>query len=260
MNETLLISNHQTDAAFHLLLNFELLMTIKRQSLLLCFFLVMVAGSTLAQTSFGPTASYNFNSFRGNTAFKVTPGFGIGGFFKHQVTGFLTPKIELAYFQQGAFLEDYVVSAPELLRNRARVTFHSIHVPVLLEFSLPSLRGEAIQPKLSLGGFYNFIFNAEERFYNSIRVPGYSRVERFGRSDVTGQFEQMQYGLIGAIGGEIQMFSLPVALEFRYLYNLNQISKDGTRNNINLRNSFDEWGDQLYLGTVSFNVQVTLSR
>jgi hypothetical protein len=221
-------------------------------------FLFFIGGALSAQTSFGPTVSYNFNSFRGNSAFEVTPGFGVGGFFKHQLTDFLAPKVELAYFQQGAYLQDYAVSAPELTRNRSRVTFHSIHVPLLLELSLPTLRDEPIRPKLSLGGFYNFIFNAEERYFNSIRVAGYPRVESFGRSNVTRQFEQMQYGLIGALGGEIKLFSLPVSLEFRYLYNLNPISKSGTRNDVNLRNTFTEWGDQLYLGTVSFNVQVTL--
>jgi hypothetical protein len=224
----------------------------------LTLLLLLVVGSLCAQAGYGVTASYNFNSFRGNSSFNVTPGLGVGGFFKYQISGVLTPKIELTYFQQGALLEDYIVSAPELSRNRSRVTFHSVHVPLLMELSLPSLRDEPIRPKLSVGGFYNFIFYSEERFYNTIRVPGYPRVDRLGRSDVTGLFEQMQYGLIGALGGEIQLFSLPVALEFRYLYNINPISKDGTRNNFNLRNSFDEWGNRLYLGTVSFNIQVTL--
>lgn len=232
----------------------------KKRGSFFCLLLVFASTSLVAQSAIGPSASYNFNSFRGNSSFQVKPGFGVGGFFKYQITGFLAPKIELMYFQQGAALKDYVVSAPELLRNRARLTFHSVHVPVLFELRLPSLQGEPIQPKLSLGGFYNFVFKSEERFYNSIWVPGYPRIESFGRSDVTEQFEQTQYGLIGAIGGEIRLFSLPVALEFRYLYNMNPISKDATRNSVNLKNTFDEWGDRLYLGTVSFNVQINLSK
>jgi len=219
---------------------------------------VSAGGGLYAQSAYGVSVSYNFNSFRGNSSFQVTPGVGVGGFYKYRVASFLTPKVELGYFQQGAFLEDYAVSPPELSRNRARVTFHAIHLPLLLEFSLPSLVDESIKPKLSLGGFYNFNFMAQERFYNTIRVPGYARIDRAGRSDVTGQFQQVQYGLIGALGGEIKIFSLPVALEFRYLYNLNPISRGGTRNDTNLTNTFDEWGDRLHLGTVSFNIQVTL--
>jgi hypothetical protein len=220
--------------------------------------LLLAGGSAMAQANYGVSVSYNFNSFRGNSSFQVTPGVGVGGFFKYRVASFFTPKAELSYFQQGAFLEDYDVSPPELSRNRARVTFHSIHLPLLMEFSLPSLVDEPIRPKLTLGGFYNFIFNAQEQFYNTIRVPGYPRVDRAGRSDVTGQFQQIQYGLIGALGGEIRVFSLPVALEFRYLFNLNPISKAGTRNDTNLTNTFDEWGDRLRLATLSFNIQVTL--
>lgn len=232
-------------------------MMLQRKWNLVTAFLLLAAG-VAAQSNYGASLSYNFNSFRGNSSFQVTPGVGVGGFFKYRVASFLTPKVELHYFQQGAFLEDYAVSAPELTRNRARVTFHSVHVPLLFEFSLPSLADEPIRPKLSLGGFYNFIFNADERFYNTIRVPGYARIDRPGRSNVTGQFEQIQYGLVGAIGGEIRLFSLPVALEFRYLYNLNPISKSGTQNSINLANTFDEWGDRLHLGTLCFLVQVTL--
>jgi hypothetical protein len=218
-----------------------------------------VCSHVVAQFSAGPTASYNFNSFRGNKAFDVIPGYSVGGFVSYRLTDYASPKAELLYARQGGNLIDYPVLGSELYRKKSTVSFHSLQVPLMVDLGLPSLVDAPLKPRLSLGAAYSFVISARERYYNVINFGGRSLQER-GYTTVTDQFSRSQFSLVGAIGGEFTMFSMPVSLEFRYLYGLTDISQPGTRNDANLVRTFQEWGNDLRLGTLSFTVQVLLQK
>jgi hypothetical protein len=230
-----------------------------KKPLPLLLFLIVVVFQAHAQIAVGPKAGINWNSFRGNKAFDVVPGFNVGAFGKYTVLSFLTARAELLYNQQGANLIDYIVLPGDLSHHSAKVTFHQLQIPVLAEFGLPSLADEPLQPKLSVGAFYAWNFYSRERWVNVAKLPGYKPVEYSGHENVTSQWKRSQYGLVGAIGADLKVKGFPVYLEFRYTHNLPAITKSGMTRRYNLKETFEEWdADNLRLGTVSFNVAVTL--
>jgi hypothetical protein len=228
---------------------------------LLAGLLIVFALSAHAQISVGPRVGINWNSFRGNKAFDVIPGLTIGGFGRYPVLPFLTAKAELGYVQQGANLIDYNVLPGDLYRNNAQVVFHTMQLAAIGEFGLPSLAEEGIQPKLSVGVAYSQILYSRERYMNVATINGYEPVAFRGHSKVSDQFRKNQWSLIGAIGTDVKVMSQPVYLEFRYQHNIGEIANvgGGYRSIYNMTNTFDEWGDNLYIGTVSFNVAVTIA-
>jgi hypothetical protein len=213
---------------------------------------------SIAQIAVGPKAGINFNSFRGNDQYDVIPGFNVGGFAKYPIFDFLSARAELLYTVQGANLYDYRIITPDLQRNNAKVKFHNLQIPVMAEFGLPALSEDDVKPKLWLGGFYTTNIYARETYTNVARVTGYNPIEYSGHSNVKHLFKKSQYGLMAGIGGDIKVYSYPVSLEFRYQYHLNRINKPGTQSAFNLSNTHEEWGDRLYLATLSINVAVTL--
>lgn len=210
-----------------------------------------------SQFAVGPKIGVNFNSFRGNKAFDVVPGFSVGGFIKYKALDFLSGRAEILYFQQGANIIDYRLMS-DLRRNHAYLHFHTIQVPLMVELGLPSLADEPLQPKILLGAFYSYVLSAQEPHENEAMVGGYPSIRYKGYSTVTDQFNRKQYGFVLGAAADIVIMSLPVSLEFRYNQNVNPISKGSTRTAPNLTKTFDEWGNTLYLGTVSFNIAVTL--
>jgi hypothetical protein len=226
----------------------------------LLFLLFLIVYQANAQIQVGAKAGINWNSFRGNKAFDVVPGWNAGVFGRYQLLSYLAVKGEVLYFQQGANLIDYNVVPGELDHHSARVTFHSAQIPVLAEFGLPSLAEEPIRPKISLGGFYAFNIYSRESYQNVARVEGYPSIEYAGHNNATDQFKRSQFGLIGALGADLEIFHQQVYLEFRYTHNLNRITVPGESTRYNLKNTFHEWGsDNLKVGTLSFNVAVTIS-
>ena len=225
---------------------------------LIIIFSIGLSTASFAQITGGAKAGINFNSFRANNKYDVVPGFNVGGFAKMQITDFLKVRGELLYNQQGANLIDYSVIIPDLYHSNAKIRFHSVQIPVLAELGIPSLNADAIQPKLLLGGFYSYAVSTRASFVNVAWVSGYNPVEYVGGTGMNSYFQRSQYGIVGGIAGEIVLFSKPVSLEFRYQYNLNNVNKPGVQSVYSLKNTFDEWGDNLYLSTLSFNVSVTL--
>jgi hypothetical protein len=225
---------------------------------LLLLVLLSAAHFSYGQIPVGPKVGINFNSLRGNKMYRVTPGFNIGGFAKYKVLSFLSARAEVLYFQQGADLNDYYVISPELYHSNAKVRFHNLQLPVLAEFGLPSLAEEALQPKLMLGGFYSYTIAAQESYHNVTRLSGYGKRVSEGSTNISDSFIRSQYGVIGAVAAEIKMFAMPVSIEFRYQYNIPRVNKGGTQSLYNLERTHDEWGDKLYLSTLSINVAVTL--
>lgn len=229
-----------------------------RESLFIVFFIAFSLQQALAQIAVGPKAGYNFNSLRGNHKYDVVPGFNVGGFAKYQMFDFMLLRAELLYMQQGANLNDYEISVPNLQRNDAKIKFHGIQLPVMAEFQLPSLSEDDVKPKLWVGGFYSRTLYVRETYTNIAKVPSYDPVTYSGHSNVTDLFNASQYGIIAGIGGDVKVFSYPVSLEFRYQYNLSRANKAGSQGAYNLINTVDEWGDKLYISTLSFNVAVTM--
>lgn len=223
--------------------------------------LLLIFGASLhsvGQIAIGAKAGYNFNSFRANKEYDVVPGFTVGGVAKYPVFDFLTARGELLYVQQAANIEDYYVLPGELYHSGSRVTFHTIQIPLIAEFGLPSLSEEAIQPKLLLGGFYSYNIKARESYESVLTVTGYEQQRFESHSNLTSNFKRHQYGIVGALAAEIEAFGFPVSLEFRYQMNLNPISVDGSQNFYNLSATHERWGNKLYLSTLSFNVAVRL--
>lgn len=211
------------------------------------------------QIAVGPRVGVNINSFRGNKAFDAIPGFNAGGYAHYQVMPWLAAKGELLFMQQGANLIDYVVMPGELSHHKANVVFNTLQIPIMAEFGLPSLVEEDLRPKITVGGFYGYNFYSRERYLNVAGVEGYDKIEYRGHSDVSSLFQKNTWGLVGALGADLKIFGQQLYLEFRYTHNLPAITKGSTVNRYNLKNTFDEWGkDNLYIGTVSFNVAVPL--
>lgn len=229
-----------------------------RELLFIVFIFAFPFQEALAQVAVGPKAGYNFNSLRGNDKYDVIPGFNVGGFAKYSLFDFMALRAELLYMQQGANLNDYQINVPDIQRNDAKVKFHTLQVPILVEFQLPALSEDDVKPKLWLGGFYSTLFYARENYTNVVKVSGYNPINYSGHTDVTYLFNRHQYGIVAGIGGDVKVFSYPVSLEFRYQYNLSRANKAGTQGAFNLINTADEWGDKFYLSTLSFNVAVTM--
>ncbi len=230
----------------------------KSRELIFIILFALSVQQAVAQIAVGPKAGYNFNSLRGNNKYDVVPGFNMGGFAKYPFFDFMSLRAELLYLQQGANLNDYEINVPDIKRNDAKVKFHTLQVPVLAEFQLPALSEDDVKPKLWLGGFYSTLLYARENYTNVAKVAGYNTAVYNGHTDVTDLFNRHQYGIVAGIGGDIKVFSYPVSLEFRYQYNLSRANKAGTQDAFNLVNTADEWGDKLYLSTLSFNVAVTM--
>ena len=224
----------------------------------IAFILVFGYEQLQAQIAVGPKAGYNFNSLRGNRKYDVVPGFNVGGFAKYPFFSFMSLRAELLYMQQGANLNDYEISVPNLQRNDAKITFHGLQIPVLAEFQLPALSEDDVKPKLWVGGFYSHNLYVRETYTNIAKVPSYNPLIYSGHTDVTDLFNASQYGIIAGIGGDVKVFSYPVSLEFRYQYNLSRANRAGSQGAYNLINTVDEWGDKLYISTLSFNVAVTM--
>lgn len=210
------------------------------------------------QLSGGAKAGINLNSLRGDESYDVIPGLNVGGYAKYKLTDFLSGRGELLYTQQGANLYDYRVLSSELYRTGSKVKFHSISLPLLLEFGLSSLTEDNLQPKLLVGGFYNYVFYARETYTNVAQVKGYDKISYEGSQDVSSLFEKAQYGFIGGIAADVVVFKRPVSFEFRYHYNVNGVNKPGTQRYYNLRGTHDKWGNDLKLATLSINVSVQL--
>lgn len=231
----------------------------KKPLRLLIFFFFLIVIQANAQIPVGPTAGVTWNSFRGNRAIDVIPGVSFGAFGKYPILPFLTGKAEVLYMQQGANIIDYDVLPGDLFHNNAQVIFHTLQIPIIAEFGLPSLSEEPLQPKISAGFFYSYHFYARERYNNVVTFNSYPEISYRGHENATSQYERSQYGFIGAVGAELKIKSIPVYMEFRYTHNIPPITKSESRTRYNLRPTFDEWGqDRLQIGTVSFNVAVTL--
>ncbi|HZX73193.1 MAG TPA: porin family protein [Cyclobacteriaceae bacterium] len=214
--------------------------------------------NSFAQFAVGAKGGINFNSFVGDRAYDVIPGFNVGGFVEHPILNFLNARAELLYFQQGGNLYDYQVIPPELQHNNAKLIFHNIQVPVLAEFGLPALNDEPLQPKLLLGAFYSYSFAIRDQYVNYVKVGGYEPVEYKGTADVANDFYRNQFGLIGGIAAEIEIGTFPVSLEFRYHYNLNPVNRPDSSGKYYLKNTTAAWGDNLKIATLSINAAVTL--
>lgn len=219
-----------------------------------------IGASGLAQVTVGGKGGINFNSFIGNKRYDVVPGFNVGGFAKYQVLDFLNVRAELLYSQQGGNLLDYEVLAPELRHSQAKLIFHNVQLPVIAELGLPSLKDERLQPKLLLGGYYSYAVSVRERFVNVVNVKGYPTIEYKGSSNVSEDYYRGQYGVLLGLAAEVDIFGLPVALEFRYQQGLNSVNRPLSRDKYNVKNTITEWGDDLDIATLSFNVAVTLAQ
>jgi hypothetical protein len=214
-----------------------------------------------SQVEIGIKGAFHLNSLRKDnklTKFVATPGYDAGAFGKIKLTDFLKARIELIYQQQGGRLEDYKVVS-DLSREDVSLTLHTAAIPVLAEFGLPSLAEKSFQPKLLVGGFYSYTFAAREQYTNALQFPDGELIEIEGFTNVDSQFLPHQYGLIGGLGAEFKMFSLPVSLDFRYQYNIPRVNKSSDASAINLQNTFKTLGEnELYLHSVSLNLGITL--
>lgn len=213
---------------------------------------------SFAQFEVGAKAGINFNSFVGDRAYDVIPGFNVGAFVKRPFFDFLHVRAELLYFQQGGNLYDYPVLPPDLTHNNAKLIFHNIQVPVLAELGLPALKDESLQPKLLVGLFYSYSASVRTRYVNAAQVGGYDPIEYKGHSSVAGDFYRSQYGLIGGIAAQMKIATYPVSLEFRYHYTIDPVNKPDSINKYYMKNTTEAWGDKLKIATLSINAAVTL--
>lgn len=231
-------------------------MKLIRALLLSAGVLLSVANASHAQTSISLRAGYNLNTFRGSENPDFVSGYHAGVVLRYPALSFLTARVEALYMQQGARLVDY--SVVSFLDHRdARVEFHNVQVPVLAELGIPALNESRIQPRLIVGAFYSYTISAREVYNSHLRAGGPSVVYK-SSSDFAPYINRHQYGFIGAMAADIKVAATPVSIEFRYQYNYNEVNQSGTPSLSNLRPTHEEWGNTLYLGTLSLSLTATL--
>jgi hypothetical protein len=223
--------------------------------------IVMVTQTVCAQINIGPKAGFNYNSFHKNLGVKnfqdAIPGFHAGVFGKYSVLEFLSVRAELIYNLQGSGVEDYRALS-DLYRKDVKLAFHNAALPIIVELGLPGMAEAKVQPKLLLGGYYSYLFYARESYSNVAQLSGSPSVVFEGFTNVTDQFNQHQFGAIAGIGADVLIFSRPVSLDLRYQYNVNPVNKNGTEFSYNLSGVHAEWGNDLFVHTLSFSAGVSL--
>ncbi len=207
---------------------------------------------------FGPS----FNQFSQPGSFI---GFNVGVFAKYKISDVFSPRVELLYATQGGARNDYTKtyadgdpsnpnpSVNSIANLNPYVTFNSIEIPFLAEFSFPEMAGLAIQPKLLVGGSYSRAISIVETKTQRYTYSNGSTVDiGYSREDVSGIYNPNQISAIGGMGLQFATPRRTFNVEMRYRQGLTQLN--------NYVNSSSGIGGKLYSSSLIFNVSVTFRK
>jgi hypothetical protein len=207
---------------------------------------------------FGPS----FNQFSQPGSFI---GFNLGLFTKYKVSDVFSPRIEILYSTQGGARNDYTktyadgdpnntnTQVTSIVNLNPYVTFNSIEVPLLGEFSFPEMAGLAIQPKMLIGGSYSRALSIVETKTQRYNYSNGSTADiGYSREDVSGVYNPNQISAIAGLGLQFATPRRTFNLELRYRQGLTQLN--------NYVNSSTGIGGKLYSSSLIFNVSVTFRK
>jgi hypothetical protein len=207
---------------------------------------------------FGPS----FNQFSQPGSFI---GFNVGGFVKYKVSDVFSPRVELLYTTQGGARNDYTKtyadgdpnnpnpSVSSTMNLNPYVTFNSIEIPILAEFSFPEMAGLAIQPKMLVGGSFSHAMSiVETKTQRYIYSNGSAVDVGYSREDVSGNYNPNQISAIGGLGLQFATPRRTFNVELRYRQGLTQLN--------NYVNSTSGIGGKLYSSSLIFNVSITFRK
>lgn len=136
-------------------------------------------------------------------------GFSAGGFVTYKITDFFSVGAELLYIQQGASNLILMDSIPNRSTN---LTFHTIDIPVLLFFNIPST-GEVI-PKIFVG--HSFGYNIYVRGRNRLQIDNNPVIITKSTSDMTSQYERLDFAAVAGIGVDFKFINMVFTVDGRY--------------------------------------------
>jgi len=207
---------------------------------------------------FGPS----FNQFSQPGSFI---GFNVGIFTKYKVSDVFSPRVELLYSTQGGARNDYTktyadgdpinptTSVTSITNLNPYVTFNSIEIPLLAEFSFPEMAGLAIQPKMIVGGSFSRAISIVETKTQRYNYSNGNSVDvGYAREDVSAVYSPNQISAIGGLGLQFATPRRTFNLELRYRQGLTQLN--------NYVNSSSGIGGKLYSSSLIFNVEITFRK
>ncbi|MEQ9423610.1 MAG: outer membrane beta-barrel protein [Cyclobacteriaceae bacterium] len=204
----------------------------------------------------GLKTGVNFNSFI-QPGMTVGPNFGATARFSLPFTDIFDAQVELFYNSQGGGREDLsrtVEGAISQLTyiNRA-VVFHNLELPVILNFGLPELNGERMEPRFLIGLSYGYMMGAFE-ISDQVFTPTDPDLAAVGGGvtvnaqnvRATADYERHQFGFLTGIALDNKLDNgKTFTTELRYRVGLNNV------------NNFPFTGE-LYTQTVSLSFAYTI--
>lgn len=211
-----------------------------------------------SQATVGVRAGTGFNQFTRPGTFI---GFTGGAFVKYSVANFLDVKVEALYSQQGGKLPDYRNEFDEALLanpNLSSVThidpyvsLANLEIPILVDLGIGSTKGSVVEPRLTLGGSYNFLISANEHFTKQYVFDDGTMISRaYRRENVGSGYVQNQWNIIAGLGMNYNLGKRTFFMDVRYRQGVTQLNT--------MRFAKPERGGSLYSSTLSINFGMTI--
>ena len=225
-------------------------------------FLVMALVSSVnAQFLIGAQTGVNLNQF---TMPGTTIGINAGAFGSYKFLPFLSARLEIMYSQEGGGRQNYSLALaggsmlPDLRTNIAALNYinpyvyiHNLHVPLMVELTLPEFDQASVAPKLLLGGSYSYMISANEmhtKLYQFTdgtfaNVPYLTEV-------VTADYVASQISILAGLGLDFKGEKRNFSFDIRYRQGLTQLN--------NIKESFSFKDGRLFSSTLSFNFSMSI--
>jgi hypothetical protein len=158
-----------------------------------------------------------------------------GVFAEYKLMGFLGVEVGANYVQEGASQVSpklvypvSVLNANTLtIKESSDITLHTLQIPLILNFR-PSIMGETLSPRISLGYSFDFILNAQSKDNIIVASTPYNiLVDDRNKSDVTSRFSTFNMGPILGLGLDFKSDKHTYQIDVRYKLGMNEVSNMG---------------------------------
>lgn len=198
-----------------------------------------------AQLHLGASVGANLNHADFQQVSTWSPGGNAGFFATYDLSDFLFLNSGVSFSQiGGGYDSGYYYVRPDVFRQKVRITFNAVNVPLYVSATLPSLASSSVRPLLMVGAEYSYSLQTMESYENVYPYRGgsYASPER-SRSSTT-FFEAHQPAMLFGAGVSLNLFGMPGSIDLRYRSNFEKLT---------LKN-----GEQARLKTLSLNLRLTL--
>lgn len=247
----------------------------KKLLIIICLFVLRASVyDACAQVTLGAKAGVNLNQF---SQPGTLMGVNAGIYASYRLNPFLSVRFEPHYSQEGGGRPTYVRYYDDVSDNilsvvflNPSVRFHTVQLPLLLEFTLPELTDQTVTPVLLVGGSYAINMAAIEQHtkrYNFVE-GSYSDGSGFDmpsldvsyqRENVTSNYTRGQWSLWGGVGIQFKTGQRTFSFDVRYRQGLNNLNllrfaSPGNGNDIGVPGT----GGILRSSSVSFNFSMSI--